>query len=98
MIHLLPALPAAWPSGSFRGLRARGGLEVDLTWKDGHAMSATLTTSQDGPIILIPPRGQAVAGVSHQGKPAGSKLNPDGSALIQIKSGDSYVVGFETRK
>jgi alpha-L-fucosidase 2 len=40
-IHLLPALPRAWAHGSFRGLRARGGVEVDATWKAGRVAAAT---------------------------------------------------------
>lgn len=35
----LPALPAAWPSGSVHGLRTRRGTTVDLTWKDGKVVS-----------------------------------------------------------
>ncbi len=46
-IDLLPAVPNAWKSGSFRGLRARGGIEVDCTWKDGSVVRATLRSEQD---------------------------------------------------
>ena len=41
-IHLLPALPKAWPEGRVTGLRARGNVTVDVTWKGGKLASATL--------------------------------------------------------
>lgn len=34
-IHLLPALPKAWPNGAVRGMRAKGGIELDIEWQSG---------------------------------------------------------------
>jgi len=68
-IELLPALPKAWPSGSVKGLRARGGFEIGMTWKNGQLLSATIRSisgtrgvvrylARTKPLVLAP--GQSV--------------------------------------
>mgnify|MGYP001599733694 FL=1 len=41
-IHLLPSLPAAWPSGSIKGLKARGNHRIDLVWENNKLTTATI--------------------------------------------------------
>lgn len=47
-IEFLPALPAAWPSGSVQGLCARGGYVIDIAWDRGQFVSATVTNRHGG--------------------------------------------------
>jgi alpha-L-fucosidase 2 len=62
----LPALPAAWPDGSVRGLRARGGFEVDLSWRAGRLERLELRSLRGAPCSLRLPDG-----VQHLAIPAG---------------------------
>jgi len=51
-VELLPALPDAWRQGHVEGLRARGGLEVDLAWSKGKLTRATLHSSKGGKVTV----------------------------------------------
>jgi len=94
-ISFLPALPKAWPSGSISGVRARGAVGVDLSWKAGKAVLAVLRPNVSGEHRLRPPRKQQIETVNENGK----KLSvlPDAGGLISLKmtAGREYRISFK---
>jgi alpha-L-fucosidase 2 len=93
-IALLPALPTAWASGSIRGLRARGAVEVDLAWHAGRATEVRLRPDVDGQHVLRPPRGQRIVAITTAGAPV--KLTPgaDGTVRVSLTGRREYVATF----
>jgi alpha-L-fucosidase 2 len=67
-ISFLPALPKAWPTGSIKRLRARGGVEVDLSWRDGKALAVALRPERKGEHKLRGPKGQVIKAVTTSGR------------------------------
>jgi alpha-L-fucosidase 2 len=51
-LHLLPALPPAWPTGSVSGLRGRGGFTVGAAWSAGAIDDLTVRADRDGPVRI----------------------------------------------
>jgi alpha-L-fucosidase 2 len=93
VIRFLPALPKDWPSGEFRGLRARGGYEVDCTWQAGKATMATLRASVAGRIALAAPEGQRVVRVTRGGTAIAQRTVDERTVEVELSVGE-YRVQF----
>ena len=94
VVRFLPALPSAWPEGRLRGIRARGGLTVDLSWSGGKARSAELRSSWSGKRTLAAPRGQRIVAILRSGKRVQTEATKDGDLRFDAGAGETYQVTF----
>ncbi len=52
-IQLLPALPDQWKTGSIKGLKARGGITINLQWENGKLKTAELLSPHDQTVTIV---------------------------------------------
>jgi len=89
-LHLLPALPAAWPTGQVRGLRARGGYEVDVDWRESRLTRAAIRSSQEGTCTILHGAGQYAV---RDGGGGAVGVREDGHRLtFPVQAGAEYAV------
>jgi len=88
-LELLPALPKAWPTGDVKGLRARGGYEVDLAWSAGRLRTATIKPQFAGVTRVRVPNASDIR-IESAGKPVPSTHPEPGVIAFDAKAGETY--------
>jgi alpha-L-fucosidase 2 len=94
-IRLLPALPKAWSNGKVSGLRARGGVEIDLTWSGGLPTAVTLKATVDGAHQFRFPAGVRIRSIRDGRGAMPAPARAGSTTRLRVKAGHIYSVEFE---
>ncbi|MGQ9525799.1 MAG: glycoside hydrolase family 95-like protein [Armatimonadota bacterium] len=92
-IELLPALPTSWRDGEVKGLRARGGVEIDMVWKDRLLTGVVLKAKVDGTHKMRFPKGQKLKTVMSRGILQPFREETD-TVVLTVKAGGIYRLSF----
>jgi alpha-L-fucosidase 2 len=94
-IDLLPALPSVWAEGEVTGLRARGGLTVDIRWAKNQIVDSKMVSTTTREFTIRPPRQQRISRIlSPTGSNLPVKIAADGSARCEFRAGEAYHLTF----
>jgi alpha-L-fucosidase 2 len=86
-IRFLPALPGSWNAGEAKGLRARGGFEVDFSWDSGRLRKATILSQVGKPCRI---RTEESLVVRHGGDLVSNTRPKDGVIEFRTTPGQRY--------
>ncbi|WP_345738789.1 glycoside hydrolase family 95-like protein, partial [Zunongwangia profunda] len=79
-LHLLPALPQAWDTGSVTGLKARGNFKVDLAWNNHKLQNARIHSESSERLVLRTTQ----------------PVEVEGHSVESMKEGSYYITSFDT--
>lgn len=89
-ISLLPAVPPQWPSGSFSGLKARGGFEISAVWKDGKPVAAKIKSLNGNALVLRIPGNPRELAISRGNQSRKLQPTQNGTFRLPTEKGSEY--------
>jgi len=88
-LHLLPAIPQNWKNGKVRGLRTRGGFEIDLAWENGKLKNATIHSFLGNKCVV---QGDGKFAVNLGEEPVRMRIAEDGLFEFETEPGKTYFI------
>jgi alpha-L-fucosidase 2 len=88
-LHFLPALPSDWSAGSFKGVCARGGFELDYSWENSNLVSVEVLSKTGNACVI---KSNKRLKVTSEGKKVSSSLPRNGTVTFATSKGKRYAI------